>query len=200
MVPFAVDPGRTALVIVDMQNVYVADSPVAGGVINDGAPLAALHSLVDVRPDDIIVGKPRVRQLLRHRPGGAPALARHRHDHPRWHQHQRVRGHHRPRGPLCTSSGTLAALAAGRRGVLAVVQERDGSSAGMGWHLMPGVEQRALPWAVPRHKTEPGNSPGRSMCWLATGRPDDAVTVAARSDRRGQVAPGQGGQDAEEHR
>ena len=59
MVPFAVDPGRTALVIVDMQNVFVADSPVAGGVINDGAPLAALHSLVDVRPDDIIVGKPR---------------------------------------------------------------------------------------------------------------------------------------------
>ena len=24
-----------------------------------------------------------------------------------------------------------------------------------------------------------GNSPGRSMCWLATGRHDDAVTVAA---------------------
>ena len=84
--------------------------------------------------------------------------------------------------------------------VLAVVQERDGSSAGMGWHLMPGVQQRALPWAVPRHKTEPGNSPGRSMRWLATGRHDDAVTVAARSDRRGQVAPGQGGQDAEKRR
>jgi len=45
-----------------------------------------------------------------------------------------------------------------------------------------------------------GKSPGRSMCWLATGRHDDAVTVAARSDRRGQVAPGQGGQDAEKHR
>ena len=30
-------------------------------------------------------------------------------------------------------------------GVLAVVQERGGSSAGMGWHLMPGVERRALP-------------------------------------------------------
>ena len=60
-------------------------------------------------------------------------------------------------------------------GVLAVVQERGGSSAGMGWHLMPGVERRALPRAVPRHKAEPGNSPGRSMCWLALGRHDDAV-------------------------
>ena len=79
-------------------------------------------------------------------------------------------------------------------------RERDGSSAGMGWHLLLGLEQRALPWAVPRRTTEPGNSPGRSMCWLATGRHDDAVTVAARSDRRGQVAPGQGGQDAEKHR
>ena len=84
--------------------------------------------------------------------------------------------------------------------VLAVVQERDGSSTGMGWYLMPGVEQRALRCAVPRHKAEPGISPGRSMCWLATGRHDDAVTVAARGDRRGQVALGQGGQDAEKHR
>ena len=74
--------------------------------------------------------------------------------------------------------------------VLAVVQDRGGWSAGMGGHLMPAVEQRALRWAVPRRKTEPGNSPGRSMCWLATGRHDDAVTVAARGDRRGQVAPG----------
>ena len=46
------------------------------------------------------------------------------------------------------------------------------------------------PWPVPRHKTEPGNSAGRSMCWLALGRHDDAVTVA----------PGQGGQHAEKHR
>ena len=29
MVHFAVDPGRTALVIVDMQNCFVADSPIA---------------------------------------------------------------------------------------------------------------------------------------------------------------------------
>ena len=200
MVPFAVDPGRTALVIVDMQNVFVADSPVAGGVINDGAPLAASHSLVDVRPDDIVVSKPRVRQFLRHRPVGAPALARHRHDHPRWHQLQRVRGHHRPRGRSARVPGQWQRSRQGGEGCLPSSRNGDGSSAGMSWHLMPGVEQRALPWAVPRPKTEPGNSPGRSMCWLATGRHDDAVTVAARSDRRGQVAPGQGGQDAEEHR
>jgi hypothetical protein len=76
----------------------------------------------------------------------------------------------------------------------------DGSSAGMSWHLLPGVEQRALPWDNSQAQDGTGNSPGRSMCWLATGRHDDAVTVAARSDRRGQVAPGQGGQDAEKHR
>ena len=29
MVHFAVDPGRTALVIVDMQNAFVADTPIA---------------------------------------------------------------------------------------------------------------------------------------------------------------------------
>ena len=48
------------------------------------------------------------------------------------------------------SAGGRAARGACRR------QERDGSSAGMGWHLMPGVEQRALPRAVLRHKTEAG--------------------------------------------
>ena len=109
MVRFDIDPGRTALVIVDMQNCFVADSPiaaplgaevagrlnrladacrqagisvtwtrhvvrpdgsntgllgevippVAAGIINDDAPTAALHSLMDVRPDDVVVGKPR---------------------------------------------------------------------------------------------------------------------------------------------
>ena len=109
MAHFSVDPGRTALVIVDMQNAFVADSPiaapqgtavaerlnrlavkcresgitviwtrhvvrpdgsntgllgelvppVAGGIINDDAPTAALHSLMNVRPGDIVVGKPR---------------------------------------------------------------------------------------------------------------------------------------------
>lgn len=33
--------------------------PVAGGIINEDAPTAALHSLLDVRPGDVIVGKPR---------------------------------------------------------------------------------------------------------------------------------------------
>lgn len=106
---FAIEPGRAALVIVDMQNCFVADSPiaaplgaqvaqrlnrlaaacrqagiaviwtrhvvrpdgsntgllgemippVAGGIINEDAPTAALHSLMDVRPGDVIVGKPR---------------------------------------------------------------------------------------------------------------------------------------------
>jgi ureidoacrylate peracid hydrolase len=105
----AVDPGRTALVIVDMQNCFVADSPVsapfgpevatrlnrlagacrdsgitviwtrhvvrpdgsnvgllgekipavAHGVINEDAPTAALHELMDVRPGDIVLDKPR---------------------------------------------------------------------------------------------------------------------------------------------
>ena len=109
MVQFAVEPGRTALVIVDMQNCFVADSPVAApagpqvagrlnrlasacrgagipviwtrhvvrpdgsntgllgqlvppvaaGVINDDAPSAALHPLMDVHPGDVVVGKPR---------------------------------------------------------------------------------------------------------------------------------------------
>lgn len=109
MVHFDIDPGRTALVIVDMQNCFVADSPVAAplgravavrlnelavasrdagimviwtrhvvrpdgsnagllgafvppvthGLIDDGAPAAALHPDVDVRPEDIVVGKPR---------------------------------------------------------------------------------------------------------------------------------------------
>jgi ureidoacrylate peracid hydrolase len=106
---FAVDPRRTALVIVDMQRCFVADSPiaaplgpqvarrlnqlaaacrqaaitviwtrhvvrpdgsntgllgemippVAGGIINEDAPTAALHPLMDARPGDIVVGKPR---------------------------------------------------------------------------------------------------------------------------------------------
>ena len=105
----AVDPGRTALVIVDMQNCFVADSPVsaplgpevatrlnrlagacresgitviwtrhvvrrdgsnvgllgekipavAHGVINEGAPTAALHELMDVRSGDVVLEKPR---------------------------------------------------------------------------------------------------------------------------------------------
>ena len=109
MVQFAVDPGATALVIVDMQNCFVAGSPVAApagaqvagrlnrlaaavrgagipvvwtrhvvrpdgsntgllgelvppvaaGVINDDAPTAALHSVTDLRPGDIVVDKPR---------------------------------------------------------------------------------------------------------------------------------------------
>ena len=199
MVPFAVDPGRTALVIVDMQNVFVADSPVAGGGINDGAPRAALHSLVDVRPGDAVVGRPRVRLLPRHRPGGAPALGRHRHDHPRWHQHQRVRGHHRPRGPLCTSSGTVAALAPGRRRVLAVVQERMARPP-----VRAGIS--CLGWGSGHCRGQfSGTRRKREFAWAldvlaGTGRHDDAVTVAARSDHRGQVARGQGGQDAEKRR
>jgi len=109
MVQFAVDPGRIALLIVDMQSCFVADSPVAApagaqvagrlnrlasacrgagipvlwtrhvvrpdgsntgllgqlvppvaaGVINDDAPTAALHPLMDVRPGDVMVDKPR---------------------------------------------------------------------------------------------------------------------------------------------
>jgi ureidoacrylate peracid hydrolase len=109
MVQFAVDPGRTVLVIVDMQNCFVADTPVAApagaqvagrlnrlaaacraagipvvwtrhvvrpdgsntgllgqlvppvaaGVINNDAPTAALHPLMDVHPGDIVVAKPR---------------------------------------------------------------------------------------------------------------------------------------------
>ena len=109
MVHYAVDPGRTALVIVDMQNAFVAGSPiaaprgtevarrlnqlagacrqsaipviwtrhvvrpdgsntgllgelvppVAAGIINEDAPTAAMHPLMDVRPGDVVVGKPR---------------------------------------------------------------------------------------------------------------------------------------------
>ena len=109
MVQFAIDPGRTALLAVDMQRCFVADSPVAAplgaqvagrlnrlaaacrqagipviwtrhvvrpdgsntgllgelvppvaaGIINEDAPTAALHPLTDVRPGDIVVGKPR---------------------------------------------------------------------------------------------------------------------------------------------
>jgi biuret amidohydrolase len=106
---FVLAPTRTALVIVDMQSCFVADSPVAAplgrqvaqrlnrlaavcrqagivvvwtrhvvrpdgsnvgllgqiipavasGIIDDDAPTAALHPLMDVRPGDVIVGKPR---------------------------------------------------------------------------------------------------------------------------------------------
>ena len=109
MVYFAVDPGSTALVIVDMQSCFVAGSPIAAplgtqvaarlnrlaaacrqagitviwtrhvtrpdgsntgllgelippvadGIISDGATPAAMHSLMDVRPGDVMVGKPR---------------------------------------------------------------------------------------------------------------------------------------------
>ena len=105
----AVDLGRTALVIVDMQRAFVTDSPiaapagatvaerlnrlaaacrrsgipviwtrhvvrpggsnvgllgelippVAAGIIDEDAPSAALHELMDVREGDIIVDKPR---------------------------------------------------------------------------------------------------------------------------------------------
>jgi len=109
MVRFDIDPARTALVIVDMQNCFVSGSPiaaplgaevagrlnrlaaacrqaglpviwtrhvvrpdgsntgllgevippVAAGIINDDAPTAALHPLMDVRPGDVLLGKPR---------------------------------------------------------------------------------------------------------------------------------------------
>jgi len=68
MVQFAIDPGRTALVIVDMQNCFDGSSTgllrqvvprVAAGVINNDAPTTAPRPLMDVRPDDIAVGKPR---------------------------------------------------------------------------------------------------------------------------------------------
>src|SRR5215469_6366310 len=104
MVRFDIDSRRTALVIVDMQNCFVAAPlgtevagrlnrlagacrqagitviwtrhvvrpdgsntgllgevipPVAAGVINDDAPTAALHPLMDVRPGDVVLGKPR---------------------------------------------------------------------------------------------------------------------------------------------
>jgi len=228
VVRFAVDPARIAPVIVDTQNVFVADSPraapqgaqvagrlnwfaaacrragipviwtrqvlrpkgintgllgqlvppVVGGVINDGAPLAALHPLVDIRPGDGVVGRPRfgsfygtgLKVLLRSRGIDTIILGG---------INTTVCVDTTAREVAVHEFRTVPALAAGRRGVLAVVQERDGSPTGMGWHLMPWVEQRALPGPVPRHKTEPGNSPGRSMCWLATGRHDDAVTVAA---------------------
>jgi ureidoacrylate peracid hydrolase len=109
MVELSLDPVRTALVIVDMQNCFVADSPVAAplgaevagrlnrlaaacrrsgipviwtrhvvrpdgsnvgllgeripavadGIINEDAPAAALHELVDVQSPDIVVNKAR---------------------------------------------------------------------------------------------------------------------------------------------
>ena len=109
IVEVSLDPGRTALVVVDMQNIFVADSPVAAplgtevaerlnglaaacresgipviwtryvvrpdgsnvgllgeripavaaGVINNDAPSAALHELMDVHSGDIVVDKPR---------------------------------------------------------------------------------------------------------------------------------------------
>jgi len=109
MAEFPVHPGRAALVIVDMQDCFVAGSPVAAplgkqvagrlnqlaaacrrsgipviwtrhvvrpdgsntgllgelipqvaaGIINEDAPTAALHPLMDARPGDIFVDKPR---------------------------------------------------------------------------------------------------------------------------------------------
>jgi nicotinamidase-related amidase len=109
MIRFDIDPGRTALLIVDMQDCFVADTPiaaplgtevagrlnrlagacrragitviwtrhvvrpdgsnvgllgevippVAAGIINDDAPTAALHALMDVGPGDVVVDKPR---------------------------------------------------------------------------------------------------------------------------------------------
>src|SRR5262249_31164814 len=67
----AIDPGRTALVIVDMQNCFDGSStgllrqvvsPVAG-VINRDAPTVAPRPLMDVRSDDMVVGKPRFGSL-----------------------------------------------------------------------------------------------------------------------------------------
>ena len=58
----------------------------------------------------------------------------------------------------------------GGEGCLPSSRNGDGSSARMGWHLMPGAEQRALPWAVPRHKTEPGIRPdARCAGWPRAG-------------------------------
>lgn len=109
MVYFDIAPGRTALLIVDMQRCFVEDSPFAAplgaevggrlnqlaaacrnagigvfwtrialrpdgsnagllgsfippvtpGLIDDDAPTAALHPAMDVRPEDIVVAKPR---------------------------------------------------------------------------------------------------------------------------------------------
>jgi hypothetical protein len=199
VVPFAVDPGRTALVIVDMENVFAADSPVAGGVINEGAPLAALHLLVDVRRMTLSSASPGfgsfygtdLEVLLRLRGIDTIILGG---------INTNVFVDTTAARPRCTSSGTVAAFAAGRRGVLAVVQERGWLARwyGLASHAWGGAAGTALGSSQAQDGT--GNSPGRSMCWLATGRHDDAVTVAARSDRRGQVAQGQGDQDAEKHR
>jgi biuret amidohydrolase len=109
MARFPIDPARTALVAVDMQNCFVADAPVAAplgrevaerlnrlaagcrmagipviwtrhvvrpdgsnvgllgevvpavaqGIINDDAPSAAMHPLMEVQDGDIVVNKPR---------------------------------------------------------------------------------------------------------------------------------------------
>src|SRR5262249_36208058 len=109
MVRFDIDPARTVLLVVDMQNCFVADSPiaaplgaevagrlnqladtcrhaaipvmrarrgvppvgsnpgrpaevmppVAAGIPTHAAPTAALPPLMDVRPGDVVVGKPR---------------------------------------------------------------------------------------------------------------------------------------------
>lgn len=109
MAHFEIDPGRTALLIVDMQRCFVEDSPFAAplgaevggrlnqlaaacrdagiavvwtrialrtdgsntgllgsfippvtpGLLDDDAPTAALHPAMDVRPEDIVVEKPR---------------------------------------------------------------------------------------------------------------------------------------------
>jgi ureidoacrylate peracid hydrolase len=126
-----VDPDRTALVLVVMQDCFVAGSLVsatlgpevatrlnrlagacrASGVavvwtrhvvrpdgskvgllgetipavahgVNEDAPTAALNEMRDVRPSDIVLGKPPIRKLLRHRPRSDPSLERNRHHHP----------------------------------------------------------------------------------------------------------------------
>ena len=48
---------------------------------------------------------------------------------------------------------------------------------GLASHAWGGAAGAALGSSQAQDGT--GNSPGRSMCWLATGRNDDAVTVAA---------------------
>jgi hypothetical protein len=206
VVRFAVDPGRTVLVSVNIQNVFVTDSlrAVPQGVQVAGrlnrlaaarrrAGIPVIWTRHVVRPEDSNTSfyGTDLEVLLRSRGIDTIILGA---------INTIVCVDTTAREAAVHEFRAMAALAAGRQGVLPVVQERDGSPAGMGWYLMPGVEQRALPGSFPRQKTEPGISPGRSMCWLATGRHDDAVTVAARRDRRGQMAPGQGGQNAEKHR
>jgi len=51
------NPGLAATVLADLLGTLVP--PVADGIINDDAPTAALHPLMDARPGDVLVSKPR---------------------------------------------------------------------------------------------------------------------------------------------